>query len=101
MLAAFLGGKNYKGSNTEVIHNPFASSGELTQIYLFGNLIAESNEKGLNICCCGWFSPTTKERLNALPNVSIHQKNFQWYLNGKKWDGRWVNLSEWEKIESL
>lgn len=101
MLTAFLGGKNFKGSNTEVKKSIFDPSGETMDIYLFGNLIARKDDTGINICCCGWFSNTTKERLNALPGVHIHQKNWQWYLNGKKWGGQWVNLAEWEKTESL
>ena len=34
-----------------------------------------------------WFSKTTKERLNALPNVSIVQQKGNWYLNGNFWQG--------------
>jgi hypothetical protein len=30
---------------------------------------------------------TTKERLNGLNGVNIHQKDFQWYLNGEAWNG--------------
>ena len=41
---------------------------------------------------CGWFSNTTKERLNGLPNVNIYQKNFEWFLNGKKWDGNLIDI---------
>jgi len=91
MVAAFFSGKNYKGQNTEVIHNENAAI-PCSQIYLFGNLIAEQNDKGLFIQNCGWFSNTTKERLNALPNVHITQKDFQWYLNGELWSGNWTQV---------
>jgi len=91
MLSAFFSGKNYKSENTQVIHNE-NSAIPYSQIYLFGNLIAEQNDKGLFIQNCGWFTKTTKERLNALPNVSINQKNFEWYLNGEKWNGKWKKV---------
>jgi len=40
----------------------------------------------------GWQSNTTKERLNGLSGVSIYQKNFQWFLNGKPWNGDWITV---------
>lgn len=84
---AFLDGDNFKSSNTEVIYNEID---ETSYLYLFGNLIAKldhyNNE--LTITNAGWRSNTTKERLNALPKVSITQKNRVWYLNGKEWDGK-------------
>lgn len=62
-------------------------------MYLHGNLIAQYNDRGrLEISNCGWFSPTTKERLNGLRGVSIEQKNFSWYLNGKLWDGSMIEI---------
>lgn len=61
-----------------------------TALFLFGNKIAEWRPDGLWISNAGWKSNTTKERLNALPGVSIHQKDFAWFLNGKKWDGGWT-----------
>jgi len=32
------------------------------------------------------------DRLNGLPNVNIHQKNFQWFLNGEEWDGEFIKV---------
>jgi hypothetical protein len=62
-------------------------------MYLHGNLIAKYNDMGrLEISNCGWFSPTTKERLNGLKGVSIEQKDFQWFLNGKLWDGSMIEV---------
>ena len=49
--------------------------------------------KTLSISNCGWFSNTTKERLNALPNVDIRQKNFKWFLNGKEWNGNLIDIN--------
>ena len=76
----------YSKSNTQVT----VSSCTLTILLLHGNTIAiKIPEIGLTLVTnAGWFSNTTKERLNGLPNVSIYQKNFNWYLNDKEWDGR-------------
>lgn len=60
---------------------------------LHGNDIAELTDTNvLRITNAGWFSNTTKERLNGLPGVSIHQKAGVWYLNGKEWDGEWTKI---------
>ena len=77
---AFLNGYYYKKSNMEVTCG---------QMYLHGNKIAwfDKNHQ-LCISNCGWMSVTTKERLNALPNVNIVQRNHQWYLNGQSWSGQ-------------
>lgn len=65
---------------------------DTTKMYLHRNLIAEYNHEGLFITNAGWFSRTTKERLNGLPNVSITQKKGLWYLNGKVWDGSLIKV---------
>ena len=61
---------------------------------LHDNIIAILHEDNtLIITNCKWFTPTTKERLNALPNVNIVQRNFKWFLNGKEWDGEKININ--------
>lgn len=60
-------------------------------LFLHGNAIARFNSDGnLEITNAGWATKTTKERLNALPGVSIYQKAGQWYLNGEPWNGEWT-----------
>lgn len=81
-VQSFRNNVNFKQGNTKV-----ERLGNETRLYLHNNLIAKRNPKGLFITNAGWQSNTTKERLNALPNVSIQQKNWQWYLNGKEWNG--------------
>ena len=56
-------------------------------LYLHGNEIARHVDGGFTITNAGWFSSTTKERLNGLPDVNISQKAGTWFLNGKEWDG--------------
>jgi hypothetical protein len=78
--------QTFKRGNTQV--KVFDNS---VALYLHGNMIAEYAADGaLYINDGGWQSNTTKERLNGLPNVSIHQKNYQWYLNGEAWSGEWT-----------
>jgi hypothetical protein len=85
-IRAFRNRQTFKRGNTEV--KVFDNS---AAIYLHGNMLAEYvADGGLWINDGGWQSNTTKERLNGLPNVSIQQKNFQWYLNGEAWNGDWT-----------
>lgn len=63
-----------------------------TNLYLHGNLIATKSDGETEITNAGWFSNTTKERLNGLPNVSIHQKKGIWYLNGNEWNGDFIKI---------
>jgi|TARA_B100000085_G_scaffold251730_1_gene248970 hypothetical protein len=85
-IRAFRNRQTFKRGNTQV--KVFDNS---VALYLHGNMIAEYAADGaLYIRDGGWQSNTTKERLNGLPNVSIHQKDFQWYLNGEEWSGEWT-----------
>tara|TARA_R110000803_G_scaffold35870_1_gene77317 strand:- start:3781 stop:4092 length:312 start_codon:yes stop_codon:yes gene_type:complete len=86
---AFLNGKNFKRSNTQVVVH-----GDDALLSLFGNTIARKVGDKLYITHCGWETMTTRERLNGLPNVSIYQKNFQWYLNDKAWDGKLIEVKQ-------
>lgn len=81
--AAMIAGKKFNnGKNTKV---------DSEGLYLFGNQIARNAGEGhVAISNRGWFTLTTKDRLNALPNVSIYQKRGAWFLNAQPWDGEWV-----------
>tara|TARA_R110000823_G_scaffold312781_1_gene439770 strand:+ start:251 stop:544 length:294 start_codon:yes stop_codon:yes gene_type:complete len=87
---AFLNAKKFKKANMEVEVLP-----NVTILKLYGNKIAymyNDPERTLSITNCGWKTTTTKERLNAIPGVSIFQKNWQWYLNDKQWDGELIDI---------
>lgn len=84
ICSAFIAGNALKVSNSTTDGN---------KLYLHGHLIAEKREDGLYITNAGWSSNVTKERLNGLPGVSINQKNFVWFLNGKQWNGEWIKVS--------
>ena len=72
---AFLNSKNFKLANTEVKNNA---------MYLHGNKIAWFEDDILYISLCGWNTPTTRERLNGLPNVNINVKKGKLFFNGIK-----------------
>lgn len=108
VVAAFLKGKAFRCDNTSVQVRPFQADKEDSVILvLFGNPIAryKVDDRVLYVCDGNHQTvttrprppktATTKDRLNGLPGVSVHQKAGQWYLNGEKWDGYWT------KIESL
>jgi hypothetical protein len=64
-------------------------------LWLFNNKIAEIRRDGLWITNAGWTSATTKERLNGLSGVHIQQVRGNWFLNGRAWDGGWVQVDAW------
>jgi len=82
---AFIANRQFGHSNTVV-----TNFNNEVQMYLFTNKIAYTENGKLFINSCGWMTNTTKERLNALPNVSIRQKKGKWYLNGVEWDGKLI-----------
>lgn len=90
-IKAFYSAEKFSSSNTvvEVLPN-------VTILKLHGNTIAyryNDPERTLSITNCGWFSNTTKERLNAIDGVHIVQKKGIWYLNGKEWDGNLIDIN--------
>ena len=90
-INAFMNAKKFNKQNMSVEVLP-----NVTILKLYGNAIAyryNDPQKTLTISNCGWFSKTTKERLNALPNVYIQQIQFKWYLNGKEWNGEKIDIN--------
>ena len=85
---AFLSSKEFKRENMVVNTNS-----DVTYLRLWGNTIATRTKDGrVYIDSCGWFTVTTKDRLNYLlerlnGNLRISQKNCLWYINDTPWDG--------------
>lgn len=82
-VEALMNGYDYKCGNTKV-------AGQA--MYLHGHKIAWRVKSMLFISNCGYFTVTTKERLNGIPNVTIQQIKGEWYLNGKPWDGKPIRV---------
>jgi hypothetical protein len=90
-IDAFLNAKPFRRDNTEVVVLP-----NVTILKLFGNEIAylyNDPERTLSITNRGWFTDTTKERLNGIPRVKISQQKGKWYLNGTLWDGKLIDVA--------
>tara|TARA_R100001163_G_C5028294_1_gene169270 strand:+ start:770 stop:1081 length:312 start_codon:yes stop_codon:yes gene_type:complete len=95
-INAFLNQQKFYRDNTSVEVLP-----NVTILKLFGNKIAylyNNPQKTLSITNCSWFTNTTKDRLNALPNVHIQQKTIkgkkEWYLNNKEWNGELIDIKK-------
>ena len=77
MIQAIINGKNFKQSNTEV-----KVFDKHIDVLLHGNRIAhiDTTKKPykMTVDNCGWYSVTTKSRLNAL-GCRIVQHNWCWY----------------------
>lgn len=84
---AFINKEPFAKSNTTV---QVSEDGSAVQLLLHDNVIAKQVNGTLSICSAGWFTNVTKERLNALPGVRIHQAKGVWYLNDLYWDGSWI-----------
>lgn len=92
-IAKFYSFQSFKRGNTEVIPD-----GGAVSLMLHGHEIACLWVSGtLTINTHGWLTNVTKERLNGLEGVNITQKAFNWYLNGKPWNGFQTNVKEWDK----
>lgn len=87
---AFSNHKNFNKSNTSVIVED-----HVTKLVLFGHTIAykyPENDK-VEITNCGYFTNTTKERLNGIDGVNIYQRNGVWYLNENEWNGELIEIN--------
>jgi hypothetical protein len=91
---AFINNKRFKSSNTEVR----IEDGETT-MYLHGNKIAETQDNQIFISAGGYQpSRTTRERLNAFPEVHLSIKKGKWVIANKiAWDGKWTSLNKFEE----
>lgn len=87
---AFFNRVTFNSPNTKVS----TSINGLTVLSLFGNEIAYlTTANVLSITNRGYFTKTTKERLNGLSGVTIQQAKGVWYLNGKVWDGNLIEIN--------
>jgi hypothetical protein len=89
-VEAFMSAEKFNKGNTqvEVLAN-------VSVLKLHNNPIAykyNDPQGTISIQTCGWFSNTTKERLNAIPKVRIKQKDGVWYLNDEQWNGELIDL---------
>ena len=87
MNRAIRAGRNLSSSNT-MVKTECDIHGEQSKVFLHGNHIATVTDDALTLYSGGgWFTNTTKSRLNALINefcdgtkTGIFQKNFNWFV---------------------
>ena len=84
IASAFAVGKDCQLSKRDSVRNG--------SLCLWGHQIAKFEDGQLMITNAGYFTTTTKDRLNGLNGVSIYQKNYDWFLTGKKWNGDWITV---------
>lgn len=78
----------FKSGNTKV-----AVEDGVATLYLHDNAIATHDSEGvIAVTNAGWFSNTTKDRLNGIPGVDVRQIKGEWFLNGEIWDGEVVQI---------
>lgn len=86
---AFMSAREFNKANMSV-----TVEDNKVKMFLHGNLIARRDvgSNDIQITNAGWFSTTTKERLNGLPGVSVFQKKGVWFLNNVEWNGEWTRV---------
>ena len=91
VIDSFIEDKYCKVTNTETNGN---------ELFLFGNCIAKKETDGVYISA-GGYKPTvtTQDRLNML-GAGITFIKGQFYVEGVKWDGKWLKLGTLPKLET-
>ena len=93
-IKAFYYRKPLKKSNMIV-----ESKGGKTYLKLFNNTIAKLDENNeLFITTADWNTRTTRDRLNGLSGVRLGTSKGQLYLNNIPWDGKLINIRDYENI---
>ena len=96
MNSALTQKRDWSLSNTRV---EFNDSTNCSSVFLHGHRIATlcHETKAVKLSSCGWHTPTTKSRLNAILQevkfgARVFQKNFDWFVSyndqtASFWDG--------------
>ena len=65
-------------------------------VWLHGNKIVTRDASGVVMATlAGWNTPTTRERINGILDVGVHQVNFEPVLNGHT-----IDASDWFAVEA-
>ena len=93
-IKAFYNREPFKKSNM-IVENVEG----ITKLKLHNNTIAKLDEnRELFITTADWNTRTTRERLNGLSEVRLGTKKGQLYLNNIPWDGKLINIRDYENI---
>ena len=82
MNKAIIDCTDWKNDNTEVTYSP---ERDASYVMLHGNHIATIGDTFLELYTCGYKTPTTKSRLNAIlkehgNDARIFQRDFEWFV---------------------
>ena len=83
MNTAILKCQDWKNANTKVTYSP---ERDASYVYLHGNHIATIGETFIELYTCGYYTNTTKSRLNAILSehgngARVYQKDFEWFVS--------------------
>lgn len=85
---AFKGRRSFRKSNTRVK----IDTNNNAYMYLFGNLIAKTENGDTLINHCGYITPTTRDRLSAFVRLRMCKGTF--IVNEKfEWDKGWLKVN--------
>ena len=81
-------------SNTRIVTGLREDGKVITTVYLHDNMIAQGDAFEWGFKMCGWPTPTTKSRINALASAFGHTGVYT--KKGKHYSGdKEVNASDW------
>ncbi len=87
--SAFINKRRFSRDNTKV-----EVDNNEVYMYLFGNLIAKTENGNVLINHCGYKTATTQERLNAF-DVRIRRDEGRFIVNEEFiWEHGWLNINE-------
>jgi len=74
---------DWKNSNTSVMYSPERNA---SYVYLHGNHIATIGDTFVELYTCGYYTNTTKSRLNAIladhgNGARVYQKRGEWFVS--------------------
>ena len=85
MNRAVVNKNDWSNSNTKVDYNSNTNCSTVV-LHITAIAVYDHNTQALKLNTGGWYSVTTKSRLNAIlqgliAGASVYQKNFNWFLN--------------------
>ena len=79
---------DWKNDNTQVVYSP---EPDASYVMLHGNHIATIGDTWLQMFNCGYYTNTTKSRLNAILSAHgngerVYQRAFEWFVSTSNGD---------------
>lgn len=95
MNAAIIAKRSWQQDNTRVYFNEMDN---ISEVYLYGNKIAEVGDNFIRLYDGDHQTATTKSRLNAILRVHgfegerVYQKNYEWFVNLRNQVGELISV---------